>query len=76
VSELCQFRTERECLCPADTCEQRTATPAPVILISIRTQMAVCLFVGVIAAFLAAALMEPGLKRADLRNQEVVNVAR
>lgn len=66
----CGFRQARECLCPASTCEQRPATPAPVILISARTQMAVCLFVGVIAAFLAAALMEQKLRTSDLINQE------
>jgi hypothetical protein len=38
--------------------------------------MAVCLFVGVIAAFLAAALMEPKLRTSDLINQESSYVAR
>lgn len=66
----CDLRTLNECACPADTCFAQPATPAPVILISARTQMAVCLFVGVIAAFLAAAVMEQQLRTSDLINQE------
>jgi hypothetical protein len=72
----CGFRQARECLCPSDTCLAQPAAQAPpVILISARTQLAVCLFVGVIAglaAFATAARMEPNFKSQDLIAQENV----
>ena len=66
----CIIKAFGGCACPPGECAEKPATIAPVILISARTQMAVCLFVGVIMTFLAAALMEPDFKQMDLRNQE------
>lgn len=67
----CIIKAFGGCACKPGECAEKPATVPPVILISARTQMAVCLFVGVIAAFLAAAVMETKLRTSDLINQEV-----
>jgi hypothetical protein len=71
----CLIRAFGGCVCPPGECAEKPATPAPVILISARTQMAVCLTIGVIAgiaAFATAARMEPNFKTQDLIAQENV----
>jgi hypothetical protein len=67
----CDFRTLNECACPVDTCRaEKPTTPAPVVLPSWRTQAITCLFLGVVATFVSAAVMEAKLKHQDLINQE------
>jgi hypothetical protein len=62
------------CSCPTGECSvQKPATPAPVILISLRTQAIVCLTIGFLAAIMSAAVMEGKLKHQDQINQEVAN---
>lgn len=72
----CDFRTERECACEATRCAvQPQTTPAPVPRFTVRDQLMVCAFIGVvagIAAFAVAARAEPYLKNQHLANQENV----
>lgn len=71
----CDFRTLNECACPVDACAARKPiTPAPVVLPSWRTQAITCLFFGVVATFVSAAVMEAKLKHQDLINQESAHV--
>ena len=62
------------CSCAPGECSvEKPITPAPLILISLKTQAIVCLFVAVvagIAAFATAARMEPNMKLNDLLAQE------
>jgi hypothetical protein len=67
---FCQFRTERECGCHADTCATQTVIAAPLILISLKTQAIVCLFLGFVMTIGSAAWMETQVKKSDLINQE------
>lgn len=54
---ICQFRTERECGCPADACAvQKPVTPAPVIIPSWRTHLAAVVFGLAVFAFVFAAM--------------------
>lgn len=47
---ICQFRTERECACPADTCAvEDPVSPAPVIIPSWRSHLAAVAFGGAVA---------------------------
>ena len=71
---LCQFRTERECGCPAEACAVQPVTPAPVVLISLKTQAIVCLFLGFVMTIGSAAWMETQVKKSDLINQEITHV--
>jgi hypothetical protein len=66
----CDFRTERECGCPAEACAVQPVTPAPLILISLKTQAIVCLFIGFVMTIGSAAWMEAKLKTDDRTNQE------
>ncbi|ASR12105.1 hypothetical protein CHY08_34175 (plasmid) [Rhizobium leguminosarum bv. viciae] len=66
----CIIRAFGGCACKDGECAERPVTPAPLIFISWRTQAATCLFIGALAAFLSAAVMEPTLKFTDLVNQE------
>jgi hypothetical protein len=69
----CDFRTERECGCPAEACAvEKPVSVAPVVLISIKTQALTCLFLGFVAMIGSAAWMETRLKAADRTNQEQV----
>lgn len=72
ASPRCQFRTERECGCHADACATQAAIAAPLILISLKTQAVVCLFLGFVAMIGSAAWMETQVKKSDLINQEQV----
>lgn len=73
----CDFRTLNECTCPADSCAARKPiTPAPVVLPSWRTQAITCLFLGVVATFVSAAVMEMHYRGADRVQQESSYVAR
>jgi hypothetical protein len=69
---FCQFRTERECGCPAEACAVQPVTPAPVVLISLKTQAIVCLFLGFVAMIGSAAWMESQYRTDDRTNQEQV----
>jgi hypothetical protein len=73
---LCQFRSERECGCPAEACAVQPATPAPVVIISLKTQAIVCLFIGFVAMIGSAAWMETKLKVQDQIAQENVHANR
>jgi hypothetical protein len=65
------------CSCPSGECSvQKHVTPAPVILISLRTHAIVCLTIGFLAAIMSAAVMEGKLKHQDQINQEVTHVSR
>lgn len=65
------------CSCPSGECSvKKPATPAPVILISLRTQAIVCLTIGFLAAIMSAAVMEGKLKDHDVDCQEACYVAR
>jgi membrane protein implicated in regulation of membrane protease activity len=66
----CGFRQARECGCPAEACAVQPVTPAPVVLISLKTQAIVCLFLGFVMAIGSAAWMEAKLKTDDRTNQE------
>jgi hypothetical protein len=66
----CDFRTERECGCPAEACAVQPVTPVPVVLISLKTQAIVCLFLGFVAMIGSAAWMETKLKVQDQISQE------
>lgn len=47
---LCQFRTERECGCPADACAvQKPVTPAPFVIFSWRSHLAAVVFGSAVA---------------------------
>ncbi|ASS55875.1 hypothetical protein CHR56_15605 [Rhizobium leguminosarum bv. viciae] len=72
----CGFRTERECGCPAEACAVQPVTPAPVVLISLKTQAIVCLFLGFVAMIGSAAWMESQYRTEDRTNQESSYVAR
>lgn len=67
----CDFRTERECGCPAEACAVQPVTAAPVVLISLKTQAIVCLFLGFVAMIGSAAWMESQYRTDDRTNQEV-----
>lgn len=41
---FCQFRTERECGCPVDTCVVQPVTTAPVVIFSWRDHLAAIVF--------------------------------
>ncbi|MEK1908210.1 MAG: hypothetical protein AAAB13_20750 [Pseudomonas sp.] len=74
----CSLKTIGECACPTDRCSVQPpkAQEAP-IRFSVRDQLMVCAFIGVIAgiaAFAVAARAEPYLKNQNLANQENVNV--
>lgn len=72
---ICQFRTERECGCPADACAvEDPVTPAPVIIPSLKTQAITCLFIGFVVTIISAAVMETKVKKIDLINQEISHV--
>lgn len=45
----CDFRTERECGCPAEACAVQPVTPAPVIIPSWRSHLAAVAFGGAVA---------------------------
>ncbi|QIG68220.1 hypothetical protein EVB56_029 [Rhizobium phage RHph_Y1_10] len=70
----CGFRQASECACTTVCAVAKPTTPAPVVFISWRTQAAVCLFLGVVATFVSAAVMEAKLKHQDLINQESAHV--
>jgi membrane protein implicated in regulation of membrane protease activity len=72
--DACGFRQSRECACTTVCAVAKPITPAPVVLPSWRTQAITCLFLGVVATFVSAAVMEAKLKRQDLINQESAHV--
>ena len=74
-SDVCHFRTHRECPCEPGTCQQQPATPAPVITFSWR-QHAITIGVGFVAAaitFVSLAPSEQQLKTSALIDQENVH---
>jgi hypothetical protein len=68
----CGFRQARECGCPAEACAAQPVRPAPVVLISLKTQAIVCLFLGFVAMIGSAAWMESQYRTDDRTNQEQV----
>jgi hypothetical protein len=71
---ICQFRTEHECACNTRCVVNPEKTPEAPIQITVRDQLMVCAFIGVIAGiatFAVAARAEPYLKNQHLANQEV-----
>lgn len=52
----CDFRTERECGCPAEACAVQPVTPAPVVTFSWRDHLAAIVF-GLVMAGLAVGTM-------------------
>lgn len=76
----CGFREARECACKPTRCAvQPQTTPAPVPRFTVRDQLMVCAFIGVvagIAAFAVAARAEPHFKLEALKCQEACHVVR
>lgn len=74
----CDFRTERECSCEPTRCAvQPQTTPAPVPRFTVRDQLIVCMFVGLVAwvfTFVIAARAEPYFKLEALKCQEACHV--
>lgn len=70
----CDFRIHLECGCPAEACAVQPVTPAPVVLISLKTQAITCLFIGFVVMIGSAAWMETQVKKSDLINQEITHV--
>jgi uncharacterized membrane protein YhdT len=71
--DACGFRQSRECACTTVCAVAKPITPAPVVLPSWRTQAITCLFLGVVATFVSAAVMEMHYRGADLERQEVTS---
>lgn len=75
---FCHLRTLNECPRPCTTTRcaaQPEKTPEAPIRFSVRDQLMVCAFIGVIAGiatFAVAARAEPYLKSQHLANQEIV----
>lgn len=72
----CIIKAFGGCSCKDGECVETRVSPAPVVLISLKTQAIVCLFLGFVAMIGSAAWMETRLKTADRINQEVSHVAR
>jgi hypothetical protein len=68
----CIIRAFGGCACKDGECAEEPVTPAPVVLISLKTQAIVCLFLGFVAMIGSAAWMETKLKTDDRTNQEQV----
>ncbi|OWV62540.1 hypothetical protein ATY75_11995 [Rhizobium sp. N122] len=69
----CIIKAFGGCACPTGECAEKPLTPPPVVFISWRTQLAVCLFIGAIGgilAFTVMARMETHFKTRDLIAQE------
>lgn len=60
------------CACENGECAETRVTPAPLILISLKTQAIVCLFLGFVAMIGSAAWMETKMKVQDQIAQENV----
>lgn len=75
----CDMRSLNECDCEPTRCAvQPQTTPAPVPRFTVRDQLMVCAFIGVIAGiatFAVAARSEPYLKTQDQIAQEVTHHA-
>ncbi|MBY5821444.1 hypothetical protein [Rhizobium leguminosarum] len=73
----CIIKAFGGCACKDGECAETHVTPAPVVLISLKTQAIVCLFIGFVAMIGSAAWMESHYRTDDLTNQEAsVNVDR
>jgi hypothetical protein len=69
----CDFKTLHECSCKDGECAETRVTPAPVVLISLKTQALTCIAIGIvtgISVFAAAYRAEPYFKTQDLIAQE------
>lgn len=75
---LCQFRTERECGCPTDTCVVQPVTPAPVVTFSWRDQLAMVAFGCAVAlsVYFAMSAWNEQLGKDAIINQEISHVER
>jgi len=76
-SSRCDLRSV-ECTCESTEC--RAAKPAPlaaeIMLVPVKTQLAVCLFLGVIAGFIfyaAGSMADEHYRIEALKNQEVTH---
>ncbi|TBY60182.1 hypothetical protein E0H46_31945 [Rhizobium leguminosarum bv. viciae] len=73
----CIIKAFGGCSCKEGECAVQPATAAPVVLISLKTQAVVCLFLGFVAMIGSAAWMESQYRTDDRTNQEVTrHVAR
>lgn len=70
---FCQFRTERECGCPAEACAVQPVTPAPYIIPSWRSHLAAVAFGLAVFSFVFAAMSawNNQLRDEAKNNQEV-----
>ncbi|ANL02648.1 hypothetical protein [Rhizobium phage RHEph18] len=73
TSSDCIIKAFGGCRCADGECAEKPITSAPVVLPSWRTQAITCLFLGVVATFVSAAVMEAKLKHQDLDRQEVTS---
>jgi hypothetical protein len=72
----CDFRQARECLCLADTCEQRPATQVPTHQASVKTIMLTALTLGVVFwwfGFVALSRADEHYRKVALDQQENVS---
>jgi hypothetical protein len=73
----CIIKAFGGCACKDGECAETRVTPAPVVLISLKTQAITCLFLGFAMALGSAAWMETRLKTEKLDCQEAcINVVR
>jgi hypothetical protein len=66
----CIIKAFGGCACKYGECAETRVTPAPVVLIPLKTQAIVCLFLGFVMTIGSAAWMETQVKKSDLINQE------
>ena len=69
----CIIRAFGGCACPAGECAEKPVTPAPLIMFSVRTQIVVCLFIGVMVGFgfyIAGSMADEHYRKAQLDCQE------
>jgi hypothetical protein len=72
----CIIKAFGGCICKDGECAELPVTPAPVVLISLKTQAIVCLFLGFVAMVGSAAWMETKMKVQDQIAQENVHANR
>lgn len=73
----CGFRQASECGCTTRCAVQPQTTPAPVPRFTVRDQLMVCMFVGLVAGvftFVISARAEPYFKLEALKCQEACHV--
>ncbi|ARO22975.1 hypothetical protein CO659_21290 [Rhizobium sp. S9] len=73
MSADCVIKAFSGCACPPGQCGEKPIIPAPVTFVSWRIQALTCIALGLLAALVSAAWMEPQLKRRGLDHQERVS---